>query len=137
MNDESRRHEEPQSERGERGSRSVGSPGASEGAGRDSGVIEDHDLPSTDPDQLDAPEPKYTTEIGDAEAAIPPYEGRTAEHDDDRDSQRNAPETTDSGEDAVQTSGEESSPPSDSTEDSDPGVGPAHQSGVPRAEDQS
>lgn len=140
MNDRTGRQDEPQSERGEPGSRGMPSPGASEGAGRRSGVIEDHDLPSTDPDQPDAPEPGYTTEIGNSEPVVPPHKGRTGQSDDAVGSQR--PSNCSTGSSATPkssgvTSDDEDREHPDSTEDTDRGVGPAHQSGVSRAEDQS
>jgi hypothetical protein len=114
-------------------------PRASEGAGRRSGAIEDHDLPSTDPDQPDAPEPVYITEIGDADRVVPPYEGRTGQSDAGG-SQRHSTDPTGSSA-TPRSSGatpeaEERQHP-DSTDDTERSVGPGHQSGVSRVGDQS
>lgn len=82
MNDGTGRQEEPQSERGAPGSRDMGSTGPGGGpADRPAGAFEDDEMISVDPGDAGSHRPGHTTTVGDADAAVPPYEGRTERGD--------------------------------------------------------
>ncbi|MGW4581218.1 hypothetical protein ACWELP_21265 [Rhodococcus aetherivorans] len=82
MNDGTGRQKEPQSERGAPGSRDMGSTGPGGGpADRPAGAFEDDEMISADPGDAGSHRPGHTTTVGDADAAVPPYEGRTERGD--------------------------------------------------------
>ncbi|MEZ5152260.1 hypothetical protein [Rhodococcus zopfii] len=149
MGTEPGRHlqEEPQSERGPKGSRDTGADEAGGGpADRPAGSFDQEEMQSSGADDESAGAGgEGSLPPGDAEPAIPPYEGRTTstaegrpEHDEHVDtSQRLAPDPQETPRGAVASPADEQ--PADQgprTEQSEEDVGPAHQSGVGRAEDQ-
>ncbi|MFC9361014.1 hypothetical protein ACFTZB_31120 [Rhodococcus sp. NPDC057014] len=137
--------EEPQSERGPKGSRDAGpdQAGTSQ-AGREQGSLDQEEVTSTaEPGRNPAPA-GGSLPPENAEPAIPPYEGRTTstkegrpEHDEHVDaSGMQSPKPQDTPRGAVASPAEEE-PAADAAESegSDSGVGPAHQGGIDKAED--
>ncbi|TQC48289.1 hypothetical protein EEB14_15585 [Rhodococcus sp. WS4] len=138
-------HDEPQSERGPKGSRDAGPDQAGTGqTDRQPGSLDQEEVTSTaEPGKNTAPA-AGSLPPGDAEPAIPPYDGRTTstkegrpEHDDHVDvggMQSPEPEETPRG--AVASPADETpAARAAETEGSDSGVGPAHEGGVGKAED--
>lgn len=138
-------HEEPQSERGPQGSRDAGPDRAGVGeAGRESGSLDQEEVTSTAEEGTNPAPAAGSLPPGDAEPAIPPYDGRTTstqqgrpEHDDHVDTGgMQSPEPAETPRGAVASPAEEKpAAQSAETEGSDSGVGPAHQEGVGKAED--
>ncbi|MBC2641029.1 MULTISPECIES: hypothetical protein [unclassified Rhodococcus (in: high G+C Gram-positive bacteria)] len=138
-------HEEPQSERGPEGSRDAGPDQAGAGqTDREPGSLDQEEVRSTTEAGTNPAAAAGSSTPGDAEPAIPPYEGRTTstkdgrpEHDEHVDSggmQSPKPEETPRG--AVASPAEENPAAGGaSTGDSDSGVGPSHEGGVGKAED--
>ncbi|MBH0120130.1 hypothetical protein ACWDUD_04375 [Rhodococcus sp. NPDC003382] len=139
--------EEPQSERGPKGSRDTGADAAGGGpADRPAGSFEQEEMQTGGADDASAGTGGgESVPPGDAEPAVPPYEGRTTstaegrpEHDEHVDtSQPLAPNPEETPRGATASPADEQ--PADQapqTEESARGTGPAHQSGVTRAEDQ-
>ncbi|QYA99934.1 hypothetical protein I1A62_01975 (plasmid) [Rhodococcus sp. USK10] len=137
--------EEPQSERGPKGSRDAGPDhaGASQ-AGREQGSLDQEEVTSTGEHGPNPTPAGGSLPPGDAEPAIPPYEGRTTstkegrpeydEHVDSGGMQSPKPQDTPRG--AVASPAEEKpAAQAPESEGGDSGVGPAHQGGVGRAED--
>ncbi|WP_420752349.1 hypothetical protein [Rhodococcus sp. O3] len=139
--------EEPQSERGPKGSRDTGADAAGGGtADRPAGSFDQEEMQTGGAEGESAgtggrdPVPP-----GDVEPAVPPYEGRTTsttegrpEHDEHVDTSRPLapdPEETPGGATASPAD-EQPADQAPQTEESAPGTGPAHQSGVTGAEDQ-
>ncbi|MDJ0395808.1 hypothetical protein QMK17_21025 [Rhodococcus sp. G-MC3] len=163
MNAGSGKHqdEEPQSERGETGSRGFEAVGKGS-ADRPSGSFDDEEMQSAAPGYRDPDsdagrqaEPEFTDEINDVEPVVPPYEGRKERADVHPQTEKAGPnaagargpvedDQAKSPDPSKTPSGATASPaderPADEgseTEDSEPGVGPSHQAGVPKAEDKS
>ncbi|AII07727.1 hypothetical protein C8E05_5146 [Rhodococcus wratislaviensis] len=138
-------HEEPQSERGPQGSRDAGPDQAGAGqTDRKPGSLDQEEVTSSGEPGTNPTPAGGSLPPGDAEPAIPPYDGRTTstkegrpEHDAHVDSggmQSPKPGQTPRG--AVASPAEEKpAAQTAETEGSDSGVGPAHQGGVGKAED--
>lgn len=137
--------EEPQSERGPKGARDAGPDQAGAGeTDREPGSLEQEETKSTAEPGANPAAAGGSLPPGDAKPAIPPYDGRTTstkegrpahdEHVDADGMQSPEPEETPRG--AVASPAEEKpAAHAAETEDSDSGVGPAHQGGVGKAED--
>lgn len=138
--------EEPQSERGPKGSRDTGADEAGGGStDRPAGSFDQEEMQTSGAEEESAGAGGGgSLPPGDAEPAIPPYEGRTTstaegrpEHDEHVDtSQPLAPNPEETARGATASPADEQ--PADQapeTQGSEEGVGPAHQGGVNRAED--
>ncbi|PTR32372.1 hypothetical protein C8K36_1011424 [Rhodococcus sp. OK519] len=121
--------EEPQSERGEPGSRDTGADAPSVGEHRREGAFEDESMTSSGEPGWQRPDDAGGLGSESDDAAVPPYDDRqkqakSAEH------MRARAGNPDGGGQAQKSAVEHEKPSS-----SDKGVGPAHQSGTRRGED--
>lgn len=117
--------EEPQSERGEPGSRDTGAKAPSAGEHRREGAFEEESMVSSGEPGWEPPDESG----GSDEAVAPPYEGRQEEAKSEEHMRARAGKP-DAGGEAQRSAVEHGKPSS-----SDEGVGPAHHPGTQRGED--